>query len=442
VAYGGGRYPTEAASKVAHMKVLQNPTITALISQFDATDPQADPSAGECTGIVDLSQAHGITHVVTVDGGEVIVPNPIRREKAVGFVNVCTTMFAMTTLERLRIEPWLDPREYARILTDAQTLQPAILPLAGVSLPNQTVRQSIRILIDQTLEFSALYPVLNFLVSRTWNPNYQMPGPDSPFILCRSCRQQFSLPRNQRVFACPSCRHSHTLSDYLGIGEDGSDDWGRSDSLSQLRDILETLSLFAVVKGLHTEPSILNRVLLIKDGPLLLRANLYKIADAIREFLAYLRDQGTTVNLVGIDKHGEMVDFIPFVSPALSDSGSFFLPSVRYIVTEIKGGEFPSDPRLYRNRVSYGAKLIARVGPDHVLALSIPTGPFMLEPRSSDLFGLDTILRALSTLVSYRYENALMPIVATNAAASLSFNPSGRILEHFVDEMLGRRRAE
>jgi len=181
---------------------------------------------------------------------------------------------------------------------------------------------------------------------------------------------------------------------------------------------------------------------LIKDGPLLLRANLYKIADAIREFLAYLRDQGTTVNLVGIDKHGEMVDFIPFVSAALSESGSFFLPSVRYMVTEIKGGEFPSDPRLYRNRVSYGAKLIARVGPDHVLALSIPTGPFMLEPRSSDLFGLDTILRALSTLVSYRYENALMPIVATNAAASLSFNPSGRILEHFVDEMLGRRRAE
>ena len=439
MAYGTGKYPTEAASKVAHMKLLQNPTITALITQFDATDPGTDPAVGERTGTIDLAERHGITHVVTVDGGEVIVPNPVRREKAVGFVNVCTTMFSMATFDRLRDEPWMDPREYARILTDSQTLQPAVLPLAGVSLPNQTVRQSIRTLIDQTLEMSGLYPVLNFLVSRMWDDNYQMPGPGSPFMLCRSCRSQFSVPRNQRLFACPNCRHSHTLSDYLGIAEDGSDDWGRSDAVSQLRDVLETLSLFAVVRGLFDEPQILSRVLFVKDGPLLLRANLYRLADAIRELLTYVRDSDRIVNIVGIEKHGEMVDFIPFVRRHLPNPGDYFLPSVPFIVSEIKGGEFPADPRQYRNRVSYGAKLIARIGADHVVALTIPTGPFVLEPTSQDLLGMEGIVRALARLVSYRYENALMPIVATNAAASLSFNPSGRILEHFVDEMLGRR---
>ena len=49
MAYGSGKYPTEAASKIAHMKLLQNPTISALITQFDAVDPGADPAAGECT---------------------------------------------------------------------------------------------------------------------------------------------------------------------------------------------------------------------------------------------------------------------------------------------------------------------------------------------------------------------------------------------------------
>jgi hypothetical protein len=439
MAYGGGKYPTEAASKVAHMKLLQNPTITSLITQFDATDPGTDPSSGECTGSVDLDEPHGITHVVTVDGGEVIVPNPVRREKAVGFVNVCTTMFSMATLDRLRNEPWMDPRDYATLLTESQTLQPAILPLAGVALPNQTVRQSIRTLIDQTLEMSGLYPTLNFLVSRMWDDSYQMPGPGSPFMMCRSCRSEFSLPRNQRVFACPACRHSHTLSDYLGIAEDGSDDWARSDAVSQLRDVLETLSLFAVVKGLQSEGDILGRVLFVKDGPLILRANLYRLADAIRELLTHLRARSVAVNIVGVEKHGEMVDFIPFVLRELPNAGDFFLPSVPYIVREIKGGEFPADPRLYRNRVSYGAKLIARVGADHTLALNIPTGPFILEPAPGDLLGYERIICALARLVSYRYDNALMPIVATNAAASLSFNPSGRILEHFVDEMLGRR---
>jgi hypothetical protein len=439
MAYGSGRYPTEAASKIAHMKLLQNPTISALITQFDATDPATDPISGECSGTVDLSRPHEITHVVTVDGGEVVVPNPIRREKAVGFVNVCTTMFSTATLDRLKNEPWIDPRDYARILTESQTLQPAILPLAGVALPNMTVRQSIRTLIDQTLELSGLYPVLNFLVSRLWNPGYRMGGPESPAMECRSCREEFSLPRNERVFACPACRHSHYLSDYLGIGADNPDDWGRSDSVTQLRDVLETLSLFAVVRGLYTEPAILAGVLLIKDGPLLLRANLYKLADAIKELLTHLRDNDITVNLVGIEKHGDFVEHIAFVKGALPNPGDFFLPSVEYIVTEIKGGEFPADPRQYRNRVSYGAKLIARVGPDHILALTIPTGPFLLEPSPTDVIGMERILRALASLVSYRYENALMPIVATNAAASLSFNPSGRILENFVEEMLGRR---
>jgi len=439
MAYGSGKYPSEAASKVAHMKVLQNPTINALITQFEATDPATDATVGDRTASIDLSLAHGISHVVTVDGGEVVVPNPIRREKAVGFVNVCTTMFSIATLDRLRDEPWMDPRDYAKILADAQTLQPAILPLAGVALPNQTVRQSIRTLIDQTLEMSGLYPALNFLVSRLWDEHFKMPGPDSPFMMCRLCGTEFSLPRNQRVFACPACRHAHTLSDYLGIAQEGAEDWGRADALSQLRDVMETLSLFAVVKGLYGQADTLGRVLFIKDGPLLLRANLYKLVDAIRELLAYLRARNVAVHIVGIDKHGEMVDFIPFVARNLPDPGDVFIPSVPYIVREIKGGEFPDDPRRYRNRVSYGAKIIARIGPNHICALSIPTGQFILEPTPDDVYGLPTIVRALSGLVSYRYENALMPVVATNAAASLSFHPSGRILEHFVDEVLGRR---
>jgi hypothetical protein len=440
MAYGDGRYPTEAASKVAHMRLLQNPTITALITQFDATDPATDPASGERTGTVDLSLPSNITHVVTVDGGEVVVPNPIRREKAVGFINVCTTALQMSQLDRLREDPWLDPRDYAQMLLDSQLPQPAVLPLAGVTLPNQSVRQSIRTLIDQTLEAHSLYPALNFLVSRLWSPAYVMPGPGSPAMQCRSCRQEFSLPRNERVFACRACGHTHTLSDYLGIAEDGAEDWGRAECVTQLRDVMETLSLFSVARGLYGEPAILGRVLLIKDGPLLLRANLYRLAEAIREFVAFLRASGIQLNLVGIEKHGELVDHIPFVARHLSQPGDFFLPSVRYIVTEIKGGEFPADPRQYRNRVSYGAKLIARVGPDHVLALNVPTGAFLIEPTPDDVLGLETILRALAKLVSYRYDNAVMPIVATNAAASLSFNPSGRILEQFVDEMLGRRR--
>jgi hypothetical protein len=443
VSYGTGKFPAEAASKVAHMKLLQNATVTALVTQFEATDPNLDPPVGERTGTVDLSVDPAITHVVTTDGGEVVVPNPFRREKAVGFVNVATTVFSLEELATLRSEFWLDPREEARIIRESQHLTPAVLPLAGVSLPNLSVKQSIRMMVHHALEYSGLYPTLDFLVSRGWDSSYQMPGPDSPAMLCRGCRREFPLPRSARAFACPACRHGHTLSDYLGIGEDSSDDWGRADSVKQLRDVIETLSMFSVVRGLYEHPESLSKVLFVKDGPLLLRAYLYRLADAIRAFVAWLKQRGATLKLVGIEKHGELVDHVEFIKQHLPNAGDFFLPTVEYVVREIKGAEFPSDPAEYRNRVSYGAKLVARVGPDHILALNVPTGEFMLEPTPEDLLGLGDILRGLSRLVSYRYPNALMTVVATNAAASLSFNPSGRILDQFIDSMLaGRRRGE
>src|SRR5689334_11099480 len=108
------------------MKLLQNASVTALVTQFEATDPALDPPVGERTGNVDLRPAPAITHVVTTDGGEVIVPNPFRREKAVGFVNVATTVFSLAELETLQSDFWLDPREEARIIRESQHLTPAV----------------------------------------------------------------------------------------------------------------------------------------------------------------------------------------------------------------------------------------------------------------------------------------------------------------------------
>ena len=100
---------------------------------------------------------------------------------------------------------------------------------------------------------------------------------------------------------------------------------------------------------------------------------------------------------------------------------------------EVAGKPFEAE---YRNRVAYGAKVLARVGPQHLLVLNIPTGEFELEPDATKLIGYETIVRALSQLVSYRYPNALLPLMLANDAASISQRPSGPILQQFVDELL------
>ena len=87
--------------------------------------------------------------------------------------------------------------------------------------------------------------------------------------------------------------------------------------------------------------------------------------------------------------------------------------------------------------MNYGAKTIARVGTNHVLTLNVPTGDYLLTPNADDLIGFDIIVRNLSKLLSYSYDNALIPIVLINAEASISNQPSGGILAQFVDHILG-----
>jgi hypothetical protein len=93
------------------MRLLENPYVNAVLSQFEISDPSLEKSIGERTGTVDTLAPSGIDFVVTIDGGEMVVPNPVRRDKALGFVNVASTLLRMADLERMRADPWIDPRE-------------------------------------------------------------------------------------------------------------------------------------------------------------------------------------------------------------------------------------------------------------------------------------------------------------------------------------------
>jgi len=195
---------------------------------------------------------------------------------------------------------------------------------------------------------------------------------------------------------------------------------------------LETLTLFHYIQSWYRQPHKLGQVLFIKDGPLLLRAGLYRLSDSIRGLIQYLRDEGIPLHLVGIEKNGELVNHIEEIKEHLPEAGDFFAPSVRYIIENINGYAFEPEGRPYRNRVQYGSKVVARIGPHHIIPIDVPTGNFLLEPNIDDLYGFQETLSVLSRMTCYKYENALIPIVLANAYASISQKPSGDILYSFA----------
>ena len=270
-------------------------------------------------------------------------------------------------------------------------------------------------------------------MSREWDASYPMPSDKSPRFNCWSCDDEIVIPKSSLTFPCPHCAEPHRLVDYLEIGRESPDDWSREDTATALRNVMETLKLFHLVRNYLSKPDALARILFIKDGPLLLRAALSRLIEPIRALIEHIKVSGLVFNLIGVEETGDLVAHIEEFQSQLPEPGDCFIPSVKYLVEEVAGKPF--EPH-YRNRVSYGAKVLARVGPQHLLALNIPTGEFVLEPNPAKLLGYETIVRALSQLVSYRYPNALLPLMLANDAASISQRPSGPILQQFVDELL------
>lgn len=427
MAYGKDGYPTELANKVGHVKFIEDPMIQRLIEAFEDTRVAPPEMSPDPSGRVDLSGECSLTQVITVDGGHQLVPNMLRPERQVGFVQVAVQLVKLETMEYLRQNPMADPREVQSLLGRHTHHILAALPVVGVHLSGLSVRQSLRDSIHRFIQHYGLYPAFAFLVYRQWEARQG----DPPSMDCLACGQRIVLPRGAIAFKCHSCRHDHTLSDYLGLCDQDSEDRSTGETVSNLRSALEALALFALVIQFRDTSSVLSRTLFVLDGPLILRAQLSRLVEPIRDFLQHQAVTEKPVYLVGVEKSGEFRNFADAYAPRLESVGEYLLPSTAFLVEEVNGRSF--NEATYRNRVNYGAKVVARVAQHHVLALDVPTGPFLLRPTPDDLIGFEDTVRCLGRLVSYRYENALIPLVLANTSASLSNHPSGDILAHFLE---------
>jgi hypothetical protein len=437
MAYAKDGYPIEQASKIGHLKLTNHPVITSLISSFELPDAPDPATLPQPTGKIDVAQRTTLDRIVTIDGGQASVPNVYRSEKKLAFVQVAACMLKLSDLRYMSEHPMMDPRDWKR-LTEHYWYHPAVLPLSGFQLPFLTLKETMRTVIDATLTQTRLYETLRFLIYREWDQAYNIPEDEKPAMECWSCGVEFQLPRHSMGPTCPHCGHAHRLSDYLRIGADSPDTWAREEAASNLRDLLETLTLFHFARIYRGQPA-LGSTLFIKDGPLLLRAQLSRLIEPIRDYLVYMRENGCPLHIVGVEKTGDYAEFVEGLRPTLSEPGDFFLPDVRFLVEEVSGGTMAPN---YRNRVSYGAKVAIKIGQDHVLALNVPTGEFRVTPTPDDLLGFEESVRALSELPSYQYPNALVPLVLANGTVSIARRPSGGILQAFADQMVGARRTD
>ena len=93
----------------------------------------------------------------------------------------------------------------------------------------------------------------------------------------------------------------------------------------------------------------------------------------------------------------------------------------------------PERSEPYGIRTNYGNKIFVKSDEYHHLVLSIPTGDYKDSSSIDDLYGAPEILATLPTILSFKHENALVPIELANGVASLSSYPSAAVLKVFAE---------
>jgi hypothetical protein len=426
-----GRLPIERASKLGHVKIIQDPVVQRLIDAFERTDTEDSEDIPACSGNIDLSEPSDIENVVAIDGSEAAIPNTLQSHKKLAFIKASALLVQRQEVAVMKASPIVDPRDLAARLEGRVDQLVWTLPLSGIVTPGETVVSSIRQSVDHALRHWHLYDTLQFLVSREWLPSFDMDA----HMDCVACGQDFYLPRSTKRFQCSHCSAPHTLSDYLTIVSGPPNDWAKEEAAISLRTIFETLVLMRFLVQYRDHPTLLKRTVFVKDGPLLLRAQLSRLVEPIRAFLEHLHGQGRELHIVGVEKTGDLVDHLALLRKSLVQPGDYFLPSLRYLHERIQGVPFVAAG--YRNRVQYGAKVAVRLGLHHVIAFNVPTGQFLADPQVDGLYGFTTSMSVLSEMLSHRYENALIPLVLVNQVASISLRPSIDILQSFAGRLLG-----
>jgi hypothetical protein len=217
------------------------------------------------------------------------------------------------------------------------------------------------------------------------------------------------------------------LGFHISMGQDSAPE----DISSTYMTIHETLLLLTAIRNYwENNIGLLSDCLFVKDGPLSIRAQYSKLVQPIRKFLAYARDRGYPIHIIGQEKSGSFFDHFQFIGSNLPPRTAF-VPKDHYIRKEIQQRSLSG--AAYGKDTNYGAKVFLKLNDYHKIVLNIPTGEFNENPSTSDLIGYNRIIATLPKIISNRYEGALLPIELAHGIASLSTYPSAKILRLFSE---------
>ncbi|MGC1132125.1 MAG: hypothetical protein WA941_04845 [Nitrososphaeraceae archaeon] len=425
----GERLPAERASRLGHLDVLKSELVKKLCKSFENTVQSPISTTGSWRAI--SSNVQPLPLIFGVDGSMQVIKSDTPPYKALAFVKTALLRVDQVALSSIDKES-PHPLALRDILADSALYHATVLPLRHAVVPGMSVYDAVRQIIFESVKDASLdgepFETLKWIAYEKWDGKRKQ----LPLFECPHCEKTIAtLPYDAEEGNCPDCKGKLFLTDMLGFHQEMAPDSAPETVATAYMSIHETLLLFTGVRYFwEKNKEVLSNCLFVKDGPLSIRAQYSKLVAPIRRFLAFSRDQGYPVHLIGQEKTGAFADHLQLIGNN-APLQSLFIPSNQYIKEQIQ--HRPNRGAPYGIYTNYGAKVFVRISHYHQMVLNIPTGEYVEDPTFYNLIGAERIFATLPTILSSRFEGALLPIELAHGVASLSTYPSAQILKIFAE---------
>lgn len=426
----GERLPAEHASRLGHLDVLKSELVKKLCKSFEDT-VQRPISSADSWQAIPSSNAQPLPLVFGVDGSMQVIESETPPYKALAFIKTALLRVDQVALSSIDEES-PHPLALRDILADSALYHATVFPLRHVIVPGMSVYDAVREIIFESVKDASLdgepLETLKWIAYEKWDGKQKQ----LPLFECPHCEKTIAtLPYDAEEGNCPNCKGKLFLTDMLGFHQEMAPDSAPETVATAYMSIHEILLLFTGVRYFwERKKEVLSNCLFVKDGPLSIRAQYSKLVNPIRRFLAFSRQQGHPVYLIGQEKTGAFADHLQLIGNN-APLQSLFIPGDQYIKEQIQ--HRPNRGAPYGKDTNYGAKVFLRISNYHQMVLNIPTGEYVENPTLSNLIGAERIFSTLPTILSSRFEGALLPIELAHGVASLSTYPSAKILKIFAE---------
>lgn len=454
-------YPSERASRLGHVPVVNNRAIHEAFSRWEvAQSTPADETrvTSLCRHVEELDNA-GVADVVrfaiTVDGSDNEVEATREHPTVkVGYVRVAASFIDFEKLHAAGAGEFVNPHLLRE--SHQHAAFDRALPGSGLVIPGSTGVDTWRQELDRFLQETKFdqasdQTLADMLLALHGSPN--APSTTAPLRRCPSCgAKDAQLPGGQidvpkAGITCPECGTNLYLGDVLRTEEEYMPEGSNRSALTRMMLVAERLTSLGYMQLLFEDAhsyEVLERTLFITDGPLGLHGT---VAPLKRRFQYYLGEfakqcaankRPAAPLVVGVEKSGAFVEHAQLIVHLIEPGQVMFLPT-EYI-NRVTGRPL-NNP--YGSDEFYGRRFIYRTKSGGILVFTIPPRPGITPygDPAGELWSSYPTLRPICEVLDHvqtrLYENAVIPVALAHSAAALPLGVGQSVLRTLVQQSLG-----